>query len=538
MGMILNLEFFKNIKLPTKIKKTHASNICLYSPSSSIFYEYSHQTIKPVGVPAKDTEIISFIPLEDMIAETLDINKFLEGSDLYDAIELKLFDELALEPSLEYKICYAALPDNEESPETKKYNTYIATYQAIKQRLAGIGDKYTDFVFAPQTVIKTLFTKNFLSDSSTFAFIYLYNDSAFLCVYQNGRFTYSKSIRGSIRILTERFSEILGERIDIEDFIKIIVNADFRAKKPEYEVGFKSILSEFFTAISDVLVHAKRINQISGYEAIYIGTEHGNIADITTIAKEYFETPFRDFDFNLGLKTEGFADMLSKLMIFAYLHDINEYEHLNFSIFMRPPPLFKRPAGKFMGISTVALLVSFVYPLYNYTLASAYYGYQIKTLNSEFSALQTEKAGLENKLNSVKKTQSELLSKISSEEKQYGDTVHTLQELEKARNSTESITSAIIKLSDAVAVSRVTIRSFTVETDTNGTVAADKNSTLGIKGNTGIKIVCSAQKPSDITEFAKKYWLATKLKTNTDAIHKDEGSPRFIGELSISGWKR
>ncbi len=540
MGMTLNLEFLKKIKLPTRSKKARASSVCFYSSSSLISYEYSKQTIRPLSEPPKNSALISFIPLEDIISETIEVSKFLEGEELYEAIELKLFDELALDPNFEYKICYEALPDNEESAETKRYNTYVANYHAIKQRLIGISDRYVDFVFTPQTAIKTLFTKNFLSDSSIFAFIYLYNDSAYLCVYQNGVCTYSKSIRGSIRILTERFSEILGERVDHDDFIKILTNADFRAKKPEYETGFKSLIMELFTTISDILVHAKRINQISGYESIYIATEHGNIAQISEIAKEYFETPFRDFDFNLGFKTDGFVDMSAKLMIFAYLNDISEYEHLNFSIFERPPPILQRPAGKFLAISTIALITTCAYPIFNFTIGSAFYSFSIKNLKKEQAKLNQEAAIFRDKTAALQKIESTLLGQIASEENKLKETENLLEQLAQARSQTKSITAHLVNISNVAADSKVAFREFSASfgPDINhAETLKDANKTniswQELNKSVKLNIVCSAKNPYDITEFSKKLWSSNKLPTTDDNIQKDGNTSRYIGSISI-----
>jgi hypothetical protein len=515
MGMILNLDFLKSFKLPlAKSKHAHTSAVCFYSPSSSLFYEYSDKTLKPVLKPSNKAKLISFLAIDDILTEAVDINKFLVGQELFDAIELKLFDELALEPSIEYKICYVEHPEEIQNQETKKYNAFIATYPAIKQRLGLLEDEYIDFVFAPQTVIRTLFTKNFLSDSVTFAFIYLYNDSAYLCVYQNGHYVYSKSIRGSIRALTERFSEILGERVDADDLIKILTTIEFRTKRVEFEAAFKTLIEEFFASISDILMHAKRINQISGYEAIFVGTEHGNIARLSEIAAEYFETPFRDFDFNLGIKTDGFVDMGTKLMFFAYLHDIENYENLNFSIFLRPPPLLQRDAGKFLLISTAALIVSFSYPLYNMTAAGAYYSLKISSLEKELASLKIEQNKIEMLRARAQKEQNELIKRNDEEAKKQSDTVAMLKELETKRKQNSSVSAKTAQISNIAANSSVALRSIDIN-------------------ETHIKIECSSDKAALISKFAKKLLLATGKKISADDIAKDANSTRFIGNISM-----
>lgn len=515
MGMTLNLDFLKSFKLPLRTKHGGSSSICLYSPSSLNFYEYQRQTIRPATEPNQKSNIISFIQLDDLVIENVEINRFLDGNDAYEAIELKLFDELGLEPSLEYKICYEEAGISvDDNPETKRYHAYVAAYQAIEQRLSNISGRYTDFVFLPQTAIKTLFTKNFLSDSATFAFIYLYNDSAYLCVYQNGNYTYSKTIRASIKTLGDRFSEHLGERVGLDDFIKILTNIDFREKKQEYAVGFKALIGEFFASISDVLVHAKRINQINGYEAIYIATEHGNIANITEIAKEYFETPFKHFEFNLGLKTDGFVDMSTKLMLFAYTHDIEHYKHLNFSTFMRPPPFLKRYAGKFIVASAASLLLAFAYPLYNVSVANLYYSFATTQAKKELIPLKAQRQEIESKKTAAQKEQDELTKKSADEAKKYTDTIALLKDLESRRLNTKGVSSSVAKISTTASSASVSLR------------AIDINSS-------NIKIECSAKEPTLISGFAKRLWLGEQNKISAVKITKEANISKYIGEISI-----
>jgi hypothetical protein len=520
--MSLKLEFLNNLNLnflkQNNKLKSHDSHISFYSPITSVFYEYDGKVLRPTARHSKDASLISFLPPEEITSESVEVNKFLEKDDLFDSIELKLFDELSLEPSLEYKICYSEHPTPIASNETKKYDAFLATYPAIRQRFEKLEETYIDFIFAPHLAIKSLFTKNFLSDSSTFAFIYLHNDSAYLCVYQNGNYVYSKSIRTTLKMLSDRFSETLGERIEFDDFIKIVTSLEFRLQKEEYKNGFKMILEEFFASISDILVHAKRINQISGFEAIYISTEHGNIANISECAGEYFETSFKHFDFNLGLPTEGFVDMSTKLMMFAYLHDLESYENLNFSIFSRPPALLKRPSGIFLALSTVALFVALSYPIFNLTLGGVVYGYINGSLQNELNIVKTEQNKLESAKAALLKEQSELAKRNKEETDKYAAAINMLQELDKARNGVKHTSSQIARLASVVSNSKVTIRKF------------DLN-------DSAIYIECGASEPSSITGFAKKMWLASGLKTNTNKIRQEgnASNAKFVGQILIEG---
>lgn len=506
---------FDILKRHSKNKSLY-SHVSLYSPITSTFYEYDGNTLRPVVKPHQNASIISFLPPEEITSESIEINKYVDAENLYDAIELKLFDELSLEPSLEYKICFCEHPTPIESNETKKYDVFLATHPAIRQKFEKLEDTYIDFIFAPHLAIKSLFTKNFLSDSGTFAFIYLHNDSAYLCIYQNGAYVYSKSIRTTLKILADKFSERLGERIDFDDFIKLVTNIDFRLQREEYKSGFKIILEDFFASISDILVHAKRINQLSGFEAIYISTEHGNVANISECAGEYFETSFRHFDFNLGIKTEGFVDMSTKLMMFAYLHDKENYNNLNFSIFFKPPPLLKRPSGIFLGLSTVALLFSLSYPLFNLVFGELVYGFINSSLQKDLIGLQTEQNKLESAKNTLLVEQEKLSKRIKDENDKYNSALATLTELNNNKNNGRHASSQIAKMASVVANSKVAIRKFDIN-------------------ESAVYIECSASNPTFITDFAKKMWIASNLKTNANKIIKDTNTTAFMGQILIEG---
>jgi len=513
--------------------------VSLYLPSQNSFFECSKLYIKALSSPSSKSRVISYIDIADTISETVDMPSYLSGAELYEAIEIKLFDELALEPTEEYIIGYDEISDDSETAGTKKYVAFVAVKRVLEQKLSALSGGYVDFVFTPQTAIKTLFKKNILSDSSTFAFVYIYLDSAFLCVYQDGNLTYQKAIRSSVKTLSERYSEILGERVDGEDFVKILTNSEFRAKRVEYQKGYAELLKEFFTAISDILVHAKRINQISGYEAIYVGTEHGNIAEIVEDAKEYFETPFRNFDFNLGHRSECFADMMSRLMLYAFVEDAYSYENLNFSPFKRPPPLFKRDAGKFMALSTVALIATCAYPLFNFTAANAYYSYEVGKLAKELSKLDSEALAYREQIDSLQKIEQTLRSKISEEEKRLSETKSLLEELAKARSQTKSLTAHMVNISSVASDGKVQFRQFAarIGSDINAT---DKNRTIDVNksgkndSTLVVNIVCSSKSPKDITEFSKKLWESNALHTTTDSIKKDgslyEGAITIVDE--------
>jgi septal ring factor EnvC (AmiA/AmiB activator) len=201
-------------------------------------------------------------------------------------------------------------------------------------------------------------------------------------------------------------------------------------------------------------------------------------------------------------------------MFFAYLHDIENYENLNFSIFLRPPPLLQRDAGKFLLISTAALIVSFSYPLYNMTAAGAYYSLKISSLEKELASLKIEQNKIEMLRARAQKEQNELIKRNDEEAKKQSDTVAMLKELETKRKQNSSVSAKTAQISNIAANSSVALRSIDIN-------------------ETHIKIECSSDKAALISKFAKKLLLATGKKISADDIAKDANSTRFIGNISM-----
>ena len=88
--------------------RRYSSEIVSIDPLSLVSYAYSKNEIKLNKLEKSDKNafFISYLQTRDVISATIDISRNIPDSDLKDAIEIKVYDELALDSAIEYVISY------------------------------------------------------------------------------------------------------------------------------------------------------------------------------------------------------------------------------------------------------------------------------------------------------------------------------------------------------------------------------------------------------------------------------------------------
>lgn len=496
--------------------KTKKGGVNIYSPTTQTNYTYDgNKLVVNKSELHRHKQTISFIPLQDLLSESIEISSSLPQKDVADMLEMRLFEELSLEPTLDYKICYTSGKDGGQPHEKNRYEVFVASYPAIEQRFAQIlkDDDYIDFIFPAQSVIKSLFTGNFLRDDATYGFVHIHEGSAFVAVYIDGEYAYSKPLKTSLKGMSDRFSELLRERVEYDNFIKALLSLPHRNIKESNSEAFRVVIEEFFIAISNVLMHAKRIKSIEKYDAIFISTDKGNIADIGNIALDYFETPIKDFDFNIGIRTEEYVDMITRLTLFSYINQNPYFDTLNFSIFRRPPPLFKRDSGKFLIASAVGFVVAFAIPIYSLAVAG-YFSSKNTAAVDELKKLNAARIEAESKMASEEKNRKNLLLNAKEEQKKYETYKGLLENLAKSKESSATATSKVVSISKKAVESNVKLNKLDIN-------------------KTTVFIECKTDDVRKITSFASKLKTVDGFKVVSQDISKDPNAKIFLGQINI-----
>ena len=105
--------------------RRYSSEIVSIDPLSLVSYAYSKNEIKLNKLEKSDKNafFISYLQTRDVISATIDISRNIPDSDLKDAIEIKVYDELALDSAIEYVISYTET--DSKDTKNRSFNVFI-----------------------------------------------------------------------------------------------------------------------------------------------------------------------------------------------------------------------------------------------------------------------------------------------------------------------------------------------------------------------------------------------------------------------------
>ncbi len=480
-------------------------------------YAYSKNEIKlnKLEKSSKDSFFISYIQTRDIQTSAIDVSRNIPDSDLKDAIEIKVYDELALDSSIEYAISY--LETDSKDSKNRAFNVFIVDLNLVNSKLLTIKEKtkYIDYVTTAPFLIKSLYKKNFIEPEGTHCFVYFQKSDAFLAIYKGGEYIYSKSLHYSLKDINEKFCELIGERIDEEDFYKILTNEGLKTTKTSYQQNLMQLFGEIFLYVNDVLVFAKRSYNIDVIDKIYIGSEIGSFSGIEEYGKSYLGLESFEFNFSIAINSkEWYIDQIHILMMLsAQLYIENHDDALNFSIYKRPPPLKQRPAGKLLGVFLLSILVGLAFPGYQMG-HDAYLSVILSQQTSEYNDLFKKTSGIRSQL-AVLKSEKEKIDTLATAE---------TQKFEFRKKLLNEIYSK--KISYPMKA-RMLLEIFQLSNESGSKVAS-----VEFKKNT---LDFNVRNKSDkkITEFIQGLTGLKKYKINTDKIIKDEELKLYTSKVSI-----
>lgn len=497
--------------------KRYSSEIVSIDPLSLVSYAYSKNEIKlhKLEKSNKNSFFISYIQTRDVISSTIDISRNIPDSDLKDAIEIKVYDELALDSSIEYAITY--LETDSKDSKNRSYNVFIIDLGIVTTKLAPIKDKthYIDYVTTAPFLIKSLYRKNFLEPEGTHCFVYFQKTDAFLAIYKGGEYVYSKSLHYSLQEINEKFCELIGERVDEEDFYKILTNEGLKSSNSVYQQNLMQLFGEIFLYINDVLVFSKRSYNIDVIDRIYIGSEIGTFSGIAEYGKSYLGLESYEFNFSIAINSkEWYIDQLHILMMLnAQMYMENSDDSLNFSIYKRPPPFKQRAVGKLAGVLAASILVGLAYPTYQVGHDS-YLSFVLRGTTAEYNETYKKTSDIRQQLALLKVEKEKVDSLVSNE-------------IGKFEFRKKLLTEIYNKKISYPMKSRILVEIFKIS-NTNEC----KVESVEFKKNQ-LNFFIRNKSEKKITEFIKDLTALKKYKINTDKIMKDDTLRLYTSKISI-----
>ena len=111
--------------------RRYSSEIISIDSNSLASYIYSKNEIKlnKLEKSDKDAFFISYLQTRDVISTVIDISRNIPDSDLKDAIEIKVYDEIALDSSIAYMISY--LETESKDAKNRSFNVFLIDHAII-----------------------------------------------------------------------------------------------------------------------------------------------------------------------------------------------------------------------------------------------------------------------------------------------------------------------------------------------------------------------------------------------------------------------
>lgn len=498
-------------------KKNFSAEIVSIDPFSQIAYTHSfrNSTLIQLDQKQKNAFIISYLHTRDVISSTIDINHNIQDSDIKDAIEIKIYDELALDSSVEYIINY--IETESKDINNRSFNIFLIDTKLLQAKFLPIKEKihYIDYITTAPFLIKALYRKNFLSMDETHCFIYFQKSDAFLAVYKNGEYIYSKSLHYSLHEMNEKFCELLGERIDEESFYTLLIQEGLKATNSQYQQHLLQLFNDIYLYLSEILVFTKRSYNIDYIDKIYIGSEIGSFGDILEFTKNHLGIETSKFDFSTSntLAKEIIDQMHLLMMLSAQLYIENPDDHLNFSIFKRPPPLQYRASGKFLGVIAASVVISLIYPTYQF-FYNSFLHFQSSRYSNAYNELFIQTSGIKQDLALLKTEKEKIDGLIASETTKFEFRKKLLVEIYNKKISYTMKTSMLLE-----------IFSLSNKNDC-------KIEDIDFKKNQ-LNVSVRNKNEKKITEFIQDLSALNKYKINTDKILQDDKIQLYTSKITI-----
>ena len=362
-------------------------------------YEYKNQILKPVEKLYLDNKnfVISYIQNRDMIIASFDLGYNIDEAELDDLIYMKAYDELGLDSEKEYSIIHQKASNDKDSGV---YHLFISEPETIDERIEPILDKtaYIDLLIPAPMLYRTLYTSSTLEANEAHAFIYFTMSDAFVTIYNNGDFLYSKSLEFSLQQIYDKYCAMIGEKVDEKEFFEILESEGLKATDSSYQQNIMKLFSEIFLQINDIIIYTKRAYGIDTIQRLFLGSIKGPIIGLGDYGYNYLGIPTFNLDFNFDIKNDAwYLDQFQYMMVQSGLDFIqNPSKIVNLTPTPRPPVFAKRASGQFIISTVMASLLALGWPLY-YIFIS----YSTDVYNLTLKGKERELSGIANRYKKI-----------------------------------------------------------------------------------------------------------------------------------------
>ena len=486
-----------------------------YSLKSYIYKKSMFENSTPKEL-AKNNFFISYVQTKDIISSTVDISRSIAGEDLRDAVEIKAYDELGLDSGAEYSIFY--FESQKQDGDERIFNVIAVDKASLYDIYANVKDiKYVDYITTAPFLFKSLYSKNILEANGTDCFVYFHKDDAHVTIYQDGEYIFSKSIRFSLRVISDTFSKELGKHVDESEFFEMLSKTGLQNKNTTYQQQLMKLFGEVFVYINDVVLYAKRAYNLDKIDQIHLGTELGYIAGLEEFCHNYVNIPTKKLELNIAKNNADFkVDPMHSLLALSAgeFMDGNIDEEMNISIFKKPPPFKNRPAGKLVQVAAATFVFAMAYPTYQFVYDTMFLQKDLQVLNEEHQQKSAESKARKVEFAKLKKEIEAIDKKLVSKNEELDFRTKLLREI-YAKKVSYPMKAEVL-------------------TDLFSKVTKHKSKVTKVDNNaTDMTITIRSNKDKHVTELLTELAAFKKYDVSTEMIKKDANTSYYESAIKV-----
>jgi len=413
------------------------SSVLSVNPYKDNYYKSISSFISQTSSPefSKDQFVISYLNTKEFITAQIEISKNIPDEDLFDALNSKAYDDLALDQAIEYKIQYIESFSNLDE-ENRYFHAFIVDPLEMTDRFMSAVDKvkYIDVIIPAPLLYKSLYSKDIIDSNGVHCFIYFQENDASITIYSDKEFVYTKSIKYSYVDMHERFCELYGERIDYQSFIDFFQHESLKETDSEYKEFFIKLYKELFANINDILTYAKRAFDIEKFEYAYVGSQLESVTKLDEMLEVELHLKTKEFEFDYGFESETntYVEQYHALMNLYTTVNHNEKYNCNFTVYRRPPKFIKRESGKLIILSAASFALAFAYPITYWVLTYAQ-SLQEDLLKQKYIEIHNIKITREATIKNRMADKEKATKLLAQENKEYTDKKNTLTKIHEVK---------------------------------------------------------------------------------------------------------
>ena len=342
--------------------------------------------------------VTSSISFKDVSNISFKLSRALLEDELLIEAEKYVYEQNILDMTKEYQIIY--------NFQTYEDFYYVDAFAVEVDKLKSImgkylnNFKYIDFIsFAPLSFSEFYSITN--TSSLVDVFVYFSQDEAYVVGFKNGEFVF---IRG-----LDKFSVLERElNKTSEEIIELLKVKGIDKNRYDDEYTYEIIdtfFSKFFMKVNNVINYSINFFKLDRVNRIYFYSPF-EINGLIENYKEFWN--LSNIEFKKYSVVEEYDPFDYSLTIYNSKHF--EDENLNFSVFKRPPPLFKRDSGKLILMTLFLTSVIILDASYKYS--------QLSDIAQQRMILETRASTYKNKLNKIKRDITLYEAKIKSSQKE------------------------------------------------------------------------------------------------------------------------